>query len=92
MLSKKYEIIDYFIEEFKKKEDFEIFKINNGNTLHHFHLINGDHTISIGYVSFCRRIEIYSYEELFEDVIVINSKKDVDEIMEWLDFSGFHYN
>lgn len=92
MLSKKYEIIDYFIEEFKKKEDFEIIPIESGITLHHFHLINGDHTISIGYVSFCRRIEIYSSEELFEDVIVINSKKDVDEIMEWLDFSGFHYN
>lgn len=92
MLSKKYEIIDYFIEEFKKKEDFEIIPIESGITLHHFHLKKNDYIISIGYISFARRIEIYSSEELFEDVIVINSKKDVDEIMEWLDFSGFHYN
>lgn len=86
------ELIDYFIEEFKKKEKFDIVKIDNGVTLHHFHLKKYSYILSIGYVSFCRRIEIYSFEKLFEDVIVINSKKDVDEIMEWLDFSGFHYN
>ncbi|WP_294065801.1 hypothetical protein [uncultured Fusobacterium sp.] len=86
------ELIDYFIKEFKKKEKFDIVKIDNGVTLHHFHLKKYSYILSIGYVSFDRRIEIYSAEKLFNDIIIIRSKEDVDEIMEWLDFGGFHYN
>ena len=86
------ELIDYFIEEFKKKEDFEIVEIDNGVTFHHFHLKKNNYIVSVGYVSFDRRVEIYSAGKLFNDIIIIRSKEDVDEIIEWLDFNGFHYN
>lgn len=87
------EIIDYFIEQFKAKEEFEVIQdYDEEIASHHFYLKNNGYTISIGYINSDKRVEIYSFEKLFDDVIIIRSREKVHEILEWLTFNIPYYN
>ncbi len=87
------EIIDYFIEQFKTKEEFEIIPVYDEEiSSHHFYLKNNGYTISIGYMNLDKRVEIYSFEKLFDDVIIIRSREKIHEILEWLTFNIPYYN
>lgn len=86
---KEKELIDYFILQFAKKEEFQIIPVPDFPiSTYYFRLVKGNKHIGIGYINEYKRIEIFSNNKLFKDIIVIRDKEDIDKVLKWLSFDN----
>lgn len=86
---KEKELIDYFILQFAKKEEFQIIPVPDFPiSTYYFRLVKGNKHIGIGYINKYKRIEIFSDDKLFKDILVIRNKEDINETLRWLSFNN----
>jgi len=86
---KEKELIDYFILQFAKKEEFQIIPVPDFPiSTYYFRLVKGNKHIGIGYINRYKRIEIFSDDKLFKDILVIRNKEDINETLRWLSFNN----
>ena len=87
--AKEKELIDYFILQFAKKEEFQIIPVPDFPiSTYYFRLVKGNKHIGIGYINEYKRIEIFSDNKLFKDILVIRDKEDINETLRWLSFNN----
>lgn len=85
--AKEKELIDYFILQFAKKEEFQIVPVPDFPiSTYYFRLVKGNKYIGIGYINGYKRIEIFSDNKLFKNILVIRDKEDIEEVLRWLSF------
>lgn len=78
------ELINYFIDKLKNIMLCTVYEENNLNAQYFFRIIGEYFEVTVGYINYYNRIEVFAPEIFPNDVFILHNKKEIDNIIKKL--------